>query len=131
MAKGIKITKSGKDISSSTLDDFYMDSAYPLLKVHSYGTFETGVTGLKTITHSLGYIPYVLVFVQFVGWVDAASYITDEFYQCDWLQEGATVTYFGTVKVYDDDIDIAVGNTNEARSGAVDGFYYIFKDEVT
>jgi len=129
MAIGIKVSKPGKDTSSSTPDDFYMDSQYPLLKVHASGSFSTGITGLKTITHNLGYIPYVLVFSQYVGW-DGSAVITNEYYQHDWLQEGATITFFGQTKIYSDRIEIEIGNTNEVRPGAIDGFYYIFKDEI-
>ena len=130
MGMEIKVTKAGKDISSSTPDDFYMDSQYPLLKIHASGSFSTGITGLKTITHNLGYIPYVLVFSQYVGWVDDAAYLTTEYYQHDWEQAGATITFFGRTKIYDDRIEIEIGNTNEATPGAIDGFYYIFKDDV-
>lgn len=127
---GIKITKSGRDVSSTTLDDFYMDSRYPLLKVHSYGTFTTGITGETTIEHNLGYIPFAFIFTQYVNWDGASSSITNEYYQHDWEQAGAEVTFFGRSKIYSDRIEIAVGNTNEVLPGAIDGFYYIFKDEV-
>jgi len=131
MAKGIKVTKSGKEVTTSTsLDDFYIHSSYPLLKVHSSGSFSTGITGLQTIDHDLGYIPFILVFAQYVGADGYDPYITDELYQCDWLQEGATVTFFGVAQAYDDRVEIEIGNTNAARTGVVDGIYYIFKDEV-
>ena len=66
MSNKFLVAKSGKSIYSNVLDDFYLHSDYPLLKVHSSGTFITLNDGTKTITHNLGYRPFVLVFSQFV-----------------------------------------------------------------
>jgi len=127
----MKISKPGKDISSTSMDDFYLHSSYPLLKIHSYGTFTTLNDGTLTVTHNLGYKPFVLVFSQYVNWVDPDIVLTNEFYQHDWEQVGATITFYGYTKIYSDRIDIVVGNTNFTTiAGGIDGFYYIFKDEV-
>jgi len=132
MAYAIKVTKEGKDISSASLDDFYLHSSYPLLKVHSSGTFSTLIDGTKTIYHNLGYKPFALVFSQYVdddGW--GAPVLSDEYYQHDWYQAGATITFYGYTEIFTDRIEITAGNTNAVRPGAVDGIYYIFKDEVS
>lgn len=132
MPYGIKISKPGKNINSSSLDDFYINSDYPLLKVHSFGSFTTDITGYAEITHNLGYRPYTLVFSQYVDWDGGLfqSVLTNEYYQHDWYQAGATVEFFGTSKIYTDRIEILIGNTNDVTPGNIDGFYYIFKDEV-
>lgn len=107
-----------------------MDSKYPLLKVHASGTFTTNILGGASIEHNLGYIPFALVFSQYADWQDGALVLSDDYYQHDWEQAGATVTFFGTTKIYSDTLSISIGNSNEVRPGEIDGFYYIFKDEV-
>jgi hypothetical protein len=128
----IKITKPGKDISSTTPDDFYLDSNYPLLKVSSFGTFTTNILGKVTITHSLGYKPFVLVMSQFVDTDGLGSPVkSTEYYQHDWFVLGASVTFYGYTKIYDNTIDIHISNTDvDPTPGTVNGFYYIFKEEV-
>lgn len=132
MSYGLRVTKSGKDYDSTTPDDFYLHSDYPLLKVHASGTFTTAIDGSETITHNLGYKPFVMVFTQYVstdGW--GGVVLTDEYFQHDWFQPGAAVSFYGYTEVHDDKIEIDVGNTAvDPRPGEVDGFYYIFKDEV-
>jgi hypothetical protein len=132
MTKIIKVSKPTKDVLTSTsLDDLYLHSSYPLLKVHAFGSFNTNILGGITITHNLGYIPYVLVFSQFV-YDDGAGIpvLTSEYYQHDWLITGATVEYWGWTKIYSNKIVIDISNTLIVRPGVVKGFYYIFKDEV-
>jgi len=132
MGLGIKVTKPGKGFTSLTLDDFYLHTDYPLLKVHSSGTFSTLIDGTRTINHNLGYKPFVLVFSEYVdddGF--GGTTLTSDFYQHDWQQNGATITFYGYTKIFTDRIEITVGNTNSATPGVVDGIYYIFKDEVT
>jgi len=132
MAQKILVTKPTKNaLTATSPNDFYLHSDYPLLKVHASGTFSTGITGLKTITHSLGYRPFVLVFSEFVDTFDESGHIsTGIFYQHDWNINGASVTYFGYTKIYANTISINIGNTNVTRMGVVKGIYYIFKDEI-
>lgn len=133
MTQKTLITKETKDaLTSKVLDDFYLHSDYPLLKVHASGTFTTLNDGTKTITHNLGYRPFVIVFSQFVG-TDGfgTAELSTEYYQHDWNIEGATVTYFGYTKIYENEIQIETGNTDVVTwSGGTDGIYYIFKDEI-
>lgn len=134
MTQKIVVTKAGKDaISSTTPDDFYLDSNYPLLKVHAYGTFSTNIVGLATIEHNLGYKPFALVFSQYVDTDGMGTPIlSDEYYQHDWFQAGATVNFYGYTQIFDDRLEITIGNTDDGgRPGVIDGFYYIFKDSVS
>ena len=132
MAQGMRVSKSGKDaLTSVILDDFLIHSDFPLLKVHASGTFSTLNDGTKTITHNLGYRPFVLVFSQFVDTDGLGGAIkSTQYFQHDWNIDGATVTFFGYTKIYDNTIDIVVGNTDVVTPGAVNGIYYIFKDEI-
>ncbi|MFA5573385.1 MAG: hypothetical protein WDA42_09800, partial [Candidatus Bathyarchaeia archaeon] len=70
MAIVLKISKPTKNVLTATsLDDFYLDSNYPLLKVHSFGTFSFSVAlGGTTIIHNLGYKPYAIIFSQVVDY---------------------------------------------------------------
>ena len=130
--KVFKIAKSGKSVFSSSPNDFYLDSKYPLLKVHASGTFTTLNDGTRTINHNLGYRPFVLVFSQFVNTDGMGSAVlSDEYYQHDWIIEGATVNFEGYTKIYENKIDIVTGNTDVTTwAGGTDGIYYIFKDEI-
>jgi len=132
-AQGImRITKEGRDvINSNYLDDFFFDSDYPLLKVHDYGSFTTGITGLKEIAHTLGYIPYAMVFSQYLENDGGGGVtITDEYYQHDWFLRGASYYSYGYTKIYDDKLDIVIENINTPTPGTINGFYYIFVEEV-
>jgi len=133
MAYVFKVSKPGYDAKTTGLQNLYINSNYPLLKVHSFGTFSTSIIGTKTITHSLGYKPFVLVFSQYVD-DDGSGFgvtTTSEYYQHDWYQAGASVTFYGYTKITTSDIQITIGNTLDGgRPGVINGFYYIFKDEV-
>ena len=130
MTQGMKVTKAGKAIDSAVLDDFYLHTGYPLLKVHSYGTFSNPIRGVKYIYHDLGYKPFALVFSQYVG-VDGEGnpVLTDEYYQHDWEQHGASHTFWGSTHITASYLAIQVGNTDNPWEN-VSGIYYIFKDEV-
>lgn len=132
MANKILIAKPGKSIDSQILDDFYLHSDYPLLKVHDSGTFTTLNDGTLSISHTLGYRPFVLVFSQFVDTDGAGTAIlTPEYYQHDWRVEGASHEFFGYTKIYSDKIEIITGNTDVTTwAGGTDGIYYIFKEQI-
>lgn len=126
------ITKSGKPVTSTVLNDFYLHSDYPLLKVHSSGTFTTLNDGTLTITHNLGYRPFVLVFSQFVNTDGAGTAVlSTQYYQHDWNIDGASFTFYGYTKIYENELQIVTGNTDVVTwAGGTDGIYYIFKDEI-
>lgn len=132
MAQKILVSKTNKNVLTSTSpDDFYLHSDYPMLKVHASGTFTTLNDGTKTITHSLGHRPFAIIFSQFVDTDGAGGAVKSaEFYQHDWNIDGATVTFFGYTKIYENTLDILIGNTDVAVPGAINGIYYIFKDEI-
>lgn len=129
----IKVSKPNKDVLTSTsTDDFYIDSNYPLLKVHSFGTFSFAINSESvTINHNLGYRPYVLVFSKYVTESGGTTSVSNELYQHDWFVGGATTFWWGYTKIYTNKLKIVVGQTNAASpTTQVTGFYYIFKDEV-
>jgi hypothetical protein len=134
---GIWVSKPGVDaLTDTSPNDFYLDSRYPMLKVHAYGTFSNLSPGdVLTINHNLDYKPYVLVFSQRINY----DYDTltpsrsTEYYQHDWIQEGASAIWYGWTKIYKNKIEISVGQTDadvDPSTPHVSGFYYIFKDEV-
>ena len=133
MAQKILITKPTVNVLTATSpNDFYLSSDFPLLKVHASGTFATNILGTKTITHSLGYRPFVLVFSEQVDTFIESAGVSNPgvFYQHGWITQGATVTFWGYTKIYANTIEIDIGNTNVTRPGVVNGIYYIFKDEM-
>lgn len=129
MAQKILISKPGKNVLTVTSpDDFYLNSDYPLLKIHSFGTFSINSDGgsvLATVTHNLGYKPHAIVYSQLVK-VDGT--VTDEYYQHNWdILLGDEI--FGRTDIYTTKLDIRVGGpVNGSRD--VLGFYYIFKDQL-
>jgi|GEM_PF-5463652 len=129
----IKISKPGVDVLAATSpNDFYLNSDYPLLKIHSYGTFTHFTGGGNTVIyHNLGYKPYVIVFSQAIWWDSSLGdwIITNEYYQHDWTNLGATYWSWGNTYVYDDRIEISVGDTYSNKH-FIHGFYYIFKEQV-
>lgn len=131
---GIIVSKPGKDVLNyESLDDLFMHSEYPLLKIHSYGTFETNILGEVEIEHNLGYRPYVLVFSQAIipDFNTGDWSFSDQLYQHDWYTQGASYVNYGRTKIYDNKVVIQIGDTNSAgRPGVLQGFYYIFKDEL-
>ncbi len=132
MPSKILITKPEKNaLTATSLNDFYMHSDYPLLKVHASGTFATLINGEKTIMHNLGYKPFAIVFSQFVDTNGIGSPIVSaQYFQHDWLIEGASHEFFGRTKIYNDRLEIEVGNTDTVNPGIINGIYYIFKDEI-
>jgi hypothetical protein len=59
---GVKVTKKGKDITSTTVEDYVISSAYNTLKIVNevYGEdLEAGDSFNieETVTHNLGYVP--------------------------------------------------------------------------
>lgn len=122
------LTKPNKDITSTTLDDFYLNSNYPLLKVHSSGTFSfNSAFGMKTISHDLGYIPFAIVFSQIIPLGGGAA--SEGYYQHDLFVLGATAQYWAYTQIFANRLDIFVGATDDVGN-QVSGFYYIFKEQI-
>lgn len=128
------ISKPTKNaLTETSPNSFYLHSDYPLLKVHASGTFSRNVALMPLdITHSLGYKPYVLAFSKYVDY-DFGTFspiISTREYQHDWLQEGASNSWWGYTKIYANKLQVNVGQTNVFSGVTVTGFYYIFKDEI-
>jgi hypothetical protein len=134
---GIKIAKSGQDISAS---DRYMilTSKYPVLKLQSSGqgtlSYVAGNTGkIVEITHNLGYVPICFVYGEYFD-IDTTAVIHRYNRWNRWIYQGVQVAdlyqyYADTTKLY-----ITFG----AASGITDAYsfdlaymYHIFYDEDT
>jgi hypothetical protein len=130
MAIKLLVSKPTKNVLTETSpNSFYLNSDYPLLKIHSYGTFSFNVAlEDTTINHNLGYRPFVLTFSKAV--INDDGDVSDEFYQHDWFIGGAILWWWGETRIYTNSLIISVGESNATRGGTITGFYYIFKDEV-
>jgi hypothetical protein len=131
MAQKILVSKPTKNVldGSLSLNDFYFHSDYPHLKVHASGTFSinspAGSVG-TTITHDLGYYAFAIVFSEFVA--DDGTVTTNKFYQHSWdILLGGEI--FGFTTLHTDRIEIRVGAPTNG-SETVEGFYFIFKEDV-
>ena len=138
MSQKILVTKENADVLTPTnLDDFLMHSDYPLLKKVAEGSFSgfsvsSFSSPSETITHSLGYRPYVFVWTQknsseFMN--PSADVVTDEFFLHDWFTSGATYSKFGRTWIFDDKLEIYVGSTYTTGK-SFDGYYVMYYDEV-
>lgn len=131
MTQVFKVSKPNQNVLSGTVpNNFYLDTNYPLLKVHSFSTFS--MLQSATISHNLGYYPFVLTFSNFVDSNLGVPVISSNYYQHDWYLIGASLENVGRTKIYTDKIIIDVYNSDAPLSGTqrVKGFYYIFKDPI-
>ncbi len=123
MAQKLLLTKPNINFGTATSpDNFYLHSDYPMLKVHSTGNFafHTDV-GSVTITHNLGYRPFVLVYSQ-----SGASGTTYKQHDFGYFPiDGPAI--FGYTLVFSDRIVPSVINNLDA--GTINGFYYIFAQD--
>lgn len=67
MSYGIRVSKEGKEVSSTDIRDFILHSDYSMFKIHTVSsgniTINSGVqTGSVDIAHNLGYVPAFLVY---------------------------------------------------------------------
>lgn len=132
MAQVFKVSKPGQDVTVGTVpNNFYLDTNYPLLKVHSSGTFNTNVALFPlTVNHNLGYYPFVLVFSQFLDSNGGTPVVSTEYYQHDWVLRGVSAEWIGQTRIFTDKIQINVAQTDIASGTSIKGFYYIFKDPI-
>jgi len=125
MTQTLKVTKPTKNVLTSTsLDDFYIDSTYPLLKVHTKGTFSIVQGAVGTVTHTLGYRPYVMSFSQ-----ETAGSATPGYYQHDWRTGSDGPQHWGETSVFNDRVEFSVGDNLDGGTYTINGFFYIFKEE--
>ena len=130
---GAKVSLPGKDVSSSTPEDFAFHSKYGTVKIVKQPTdkaYETKVvsassTATVTIAHNLGFIPLCMVFAEMVPgsgrWYMGVSYPSEETF-------GNTVTVGSLADgTYADDTNLYIFFTNnKASEQTVKYYYYIF-----
>jgi len=130
---GIKSTKDGLDVSSSTVTDFTVNSPYNSLKIflEDFGTasVSTGVVWTDNIVHNLGYKPVVFFYFKHPDnsmWHKAPSY-GDINTGADWALAGNVKnTDINTtqLRLYDD----SVFDPMPSSPTNVDYKYIIFVD---
>lgn len=129
---GIKVSKPGKNVLTTGVENLYMDTTYPILKIKASGagslSISDGGNDSDTITHNLGYIPKVLVYGEFYSVYSGAKsayyrrYPIREFlstYFCEFSYSVSTTQLVITGEFYDE----------QAYSGTFNYFYYLFYDE--
>lgn len=130
---GLKVTRDGYGITSSTVEEYAFSSKFATVKVikEGSGTLTVGASSSATATirHDLGYIPLVdLYFEPTPGsgnWRFGGAYMdTDDTY----LDPGTIVT----PETYVDNISLVFKFVN--RTGAskdVKYYYFIYSDPIT
>lgn len=132
MEYGTRISKPTKDVLTCGVRDLLLDTSYPLLKVKASGvgtlSASSGVGDTDTITHSLGYIPRVLVYGQIhdIG-VGKSNYYCK--YPYIRQQVGVLNSNF-TYEITTTQLKIT-GGFDDSGYGTetFDYFYYLFYDE--
>jgi len=132
MAFGIKVSKPGFDVNTSTIGDTLIDTTYPLLKIKTSGSgslsVSDGSSDSDTITHSLGYVPHVWVYGQTYsinGGAKNATYTRypfNEYSSTYYADFGFTVNTTQLI-IHGDFWD------ETSNSDTFSYFYYIFYDE--
>ena len=65
---GLKISKEGIDVKTGDDKDMIFHSDYPLLKGSLKGSgtklLTSGIASTTTISHNLGYIPFIVVYID-------------------------------------------------------------------
>lgn len=103
----LKVVKSGKDVNSTDLRDYYFHSKYAMFKIHdiytgSISIASGAITGGISINHNLEYVPAYLVYLK-IGdnWELfpnlSRSYITDSLVRVDYTLEDP---YNQTINTY-------------------------------
>lgn len=129
---GLKVSKDGKDVSSSTVEDFVFSSKWSTTKIikEGSGTVTVGASSnaTKTIRHDLGFIPLCdLYFEPTPGsgqWrFGGAYYDTDDTY----LNPGMV----GAPETYVDNISLVFNFVNSTASEKIVKYYYfIYSDPI-
>ena len=134
MSFGIKVSKPNTNVFTVGTDDLLVDTTYPLLKVKQSGSgsltvSDGGEENTDVITHSLGYVPRVLIYGQYydVGTgLKISNYVR---YPMHTQVVGAYNSYFDFTI---DDTSLTIRGylfDETTYSGTFDYFYYIFYDE--
>lgn len=129
---GIKVSKPGQNVLTTGVENLYMDTTYPVLKIKASGTgslsISDGGSDSDTITHSLGYIPKVLVYGEFYSVFSGAK---SAYYRRYPIKEFlSTYTSYFRYTVSSTQLVISGSFYDElAYSGTFNYFYYLFYDE--
>lgn len=125
MSVGIKTSKKNVSVDTTDLGKLGLTSEYPALKTFTFGSgLVTAVssTGSETITHGLGYVPLVLVYIEdepgsnrryLLTSVSDSEATGDPAWKLDVDENNLTVTRTGTF----------------GGDGVYNFFYYIFYDQ--
>jgi hypothetical protein len=132
MSYGIKVSKPGENVFTAGSDDLFMDTTYPILKIKASGTgslsISDGGNDSDTITHSLGYIPKVLVYGEFYSVLSGAK---SNYYRRYPIREFVT-TYYGEFSYTISTTELVIHGEfydESSYSGTFNYFYYLFYDE--
>jgi len=123
MTIGLRVAKVGKSIDDD-VEDLVIDvpdNSPPKVHDDGTGTFVVTVNGdTETINHGLGYIPFVLVYIE-------ESEGSDNRYLLNTSLPGILIPFYFTVD--NDDVIITANGVGDF-SGSFDYYYYIFLDEI-
>jgi hypothetical protein len=129
---GIRVSKPGKSVSTTGVENLYMDTTYPILKIKASGTgslsISDGGSDSDTITHNLGYIPKVLVYGEFYSVFSGAKSAYYRRYPISEMVSTYTSNFGYTISTTQ--LVISGSFYDElAYSGTFNYFYYLFYDE--
>ena len=129
MTYKLAISKPGKDVLTTTNpSDLIFSSEFNTLKYETVGTISVTVpagywAASTTITHALGYYPYIDVYVT----VDGGS----EYRYCPFYGAGATVQYSATAIITTSDINFYAYVDGGASTDWTFTFkYFIYKNNL-
>lgn len=136
MSFGIKVSKPGFDVNTANSGDTFMDTTYPILKTKQTGTgslslSDGGGEDSDVITHSLGYIPRVLVYGEYYNIYGSGKVSAYKRYPIsDSYVAGVPVTMYFTITTTTTTLTIAGAfEDGSSNSDTFNYFYYIFYDE--
>lgn len=129
---GIKVSKPGENVLTTGIENLYMDTTYPILKIKASGTgslsISDGGSDSDTITHNLGYVPKVLVYGEFYSVYSGAKSAYYRRYPIDELLSTYTSNFGYTIS----STQLVINGSfwdELGYSGTFNYFYYLFYDE--
>ena len=118
---GIKMSKTGTNVKTATEDDVVMTSARNCLKVNTvvHDTITTNGSGIatKTITHTLGFVPIVVLVIDYL----------DSFYFVPFSTLGVT-SVSSYLRISDADFILSFTDTDNP-STEFDFYYFLSETE--
>lgn len=124
---GLKVSETGYDVKTAGQKNLAFNSGQNQFKIDSQGTFSVTVlsgnaTGSTTITHSLGYVPACLLYLE-------ETDSSGKKYRVPFHLTQRTFAEIGTSNIVVT-VEYPIGSipgTNKTH----DGYYFIFKDNIT